>query len=66
MKSKTVATPAQVAQTVNPGLTFLCWHVGSRIRKNIVREKRAKYGQEILQSLSAKLAVEFGRGLLPY
>lgn len=56
----------QVAQTVNFGLTMLCWHIGSRIRKNILKEKRAEYGQEILQSLSAKLAAEFGRGLLPY
>ncbi len=45
----------QMAQTVNSGLTMLCWHVGSRIRKNILKEKRAEYGQEILQSLSAKL-----------
>lgn len=26
------------------------------------REKRAEYGQEILQSLPAKLPTEFGRG----
>lgn len=52
----------QVAQTVNAGLTMLCWHIGSRIRKNILNEKRTEYGQEILQSLSAKLAEEFGRG----
>jgi predicted nuclease of restriction endonuclease-like (RecB) superfamily len=52
----------QVAQAVNSGLTMLCWHIGSRIRKNILKEKRAEYGLEILQSLSAKLASEFGRG----
>lgn len=52
----------QVAQAVNSGLTMLCWHIGSRIRKNILKENRAEYGQEILQSLSAKLAAAFGRG----
>ena len=41
---------------------MLCWHIGSRIRKNILNEKRTEYGQEILQSLSAKLAEDFGRG----
>ena len=56
----------QVAQTVNSGLTMLCWHIGTRIRKNILKEKRAEYGQEILQSSIAKLVAEFGRGLLPY
>jgi hypothetical protein len=29
----------------------------------LLKEKRAEYGQEILQSLIAKLASEFGRGL---
>lgn len=52
----------QVAQAVNAGLTMLYWHIGTRIRKDILKEKRAEYGQEILQSLSAKLAAEFGRG----
>lgn len=52
----------QVAQTVNAGLTMLYWQLGTRIRKDILKEKRAEYGQEILQSLSAKLAAEFGRG----
>ena len=28
--------------------------------------KQRDAGQEILQSMSAKLAAEFGRGLLPY
>ncbi len=66
LRELTLSARQQVAQTVNSGLTTLCWHIGSRIRKNILKEKRAEYGQEILQSLSAKLAVEFGRGLLPY
>lgn len=52
----------QVAQTVNVGLTMLYWRLGTRIRNDILKEKRAEYGQEILQSLSAKLAAEFGRG----
>ncbi len=52
----------QVAQTVNAGLTLLCWQIGTRIRKDILKEKRAEYGQEIYQSLSAKLVAEFGRG----
>ena len=56
----------QVAQTVNSGLTMRYLHIGMRIRKNILKEKRAEYGQEILQSSIAKLVAEFGRGLLPY
>lgn len=52
----------QVAQTVNAGLTLLYWQIGNRIRRDILHERRAAYGAEIVQSLAAKLEVEFGRG----
>ena len=51
-----------VAQTVNAGLTMLYWQIGHRIRKDVLREKRAEYGQRIFHALSRKLAFEFGRG----
>ena len=51
-----------VAQTVNAGLTFLYWQIGRRIRQDVLQNKRAEYGAEILHALSAKLAAEFGRG----
>jgi predicted nuclease of restriction endonuclease-like (RecB) superfamily len=57
-----LATRSQVAQTVNAGLTLLYWRVGDRIRKEVLKEKRAEYGAEILQSLALKLEAEFGRG----
>jgi predicted nuclease of restriction endonuclease-like (RecB) superfamily len=52
----------QIAQAANAGLTMLYWQIGTRIRQNILKEKRAEYGKEILQALSAKLVAEFGRG----
>jgi len=51
-----------VAPTVNASLTTLYWRIGCRIRRDILREKRAEYGQKILHALSAKLTAEFGRG----
>ena len=57
-----VSARRQVAQTVNAGLTLLYWQVGDRIRRDVLNEKRAEYGAEIVQTLSAKLSVEFGRG----
>lgn len=53
---------SQVAQAINAGLTMLYWQVGNRIRREILKEKRAEYGAEILQTLSAKLESEFGNG----
>ncbi|MBI1817105.1 MAG: DUF1016 domain-containing protein [Deltaproteobacteria bacterium] len=51
-----------VARAVDSALTTLYWHVGRRIRKDILREKRAEYGEQIVSALSAQLEVEFGRG----
>jgi predicted nuclease of restriction endonuclease-like (RecB) superfamily len=51
-----------VATTANAALTMLHWQIGHRLRRDILREKRAEYGQQILSSLSKKLEAEFGRG----
>jgi predicted nuclease of restriction endonuclease-like (RecB) superfamily len=51
-----------VARAVDAGLTTLYWHVGQRIRQDILKEKRAEYGEQIVSALSAQLEQEFGRG----
>jgi hypothetical protein len=51
-----------VARGVNAALVMLYWKIGERIRRDILREKRASYGEEILPTLSAKLMPEFGQG----
>jgi predicted nuclease of restriction endonuclease-like (RecB) superfamily len=51
-----------VAATANAALTMLHWQIGHRIHKDILRSKRADYGERIVSSLSAQLAAEFGRG----
>lgn len=53
---------AGVARAVDSGLTTLYWHVGRRIRQDILKEKRAEYGEKIVHALSAQLIAEFGRG----
>ena len=52
-----------VARGVNAALVVLYWNIGQRIRRDILKEKRAEYGEQIFHSLSGKLAAEFGRGL---
>ena len=51
-----------VAVTVNAGLTVLYWQIGSRIRQDILKEKRADYGKEIVATLSQELTKEYGNG----
>jgi hypothetical protein len=52
---------AGVAVTVNAGLTMLCWRIGIRIEKEVLKGERAEYGQEIVPTLSAQLVPEFGK-----
>jgi len=51
-----------MAQAVNSGLAFLYWQVGSRIRREILKEQRAEYGAQIVAALGRQLEREFGRG----
>jgi DUF1016 N-terminal domain len=50
------------ARTVNSALVMLYWNVGRRIRQDILKGKRAGYGEQIVHALSAQLAAEFGNG----
>lgn len=51
-----------VARAVDSGLTTLYWHVGRRVRQDILKQKRAEYGEEIVSALARQLEIEFGRG----
>ena len=51
-----------VARTIDAGLVTLYWHIGRRIHQDILKEKRAEYGAEIVATLSRHLEAEFGRG----
>src|SRR5580700_2091051 len=51
-----------VARAVDSGLTTLYWHVGQRIRQDILKEKRADYGEQIVAALGRQLETEFGPG----
>jgi len=51
-----------VSVTVNTGLTILYWQIGNRIRQDILKEKRAEYGKEIVATLSQELTKEYGNG----
>ncbi len=52
----------EVARQVNSTLVRLYWRVGKRVSQDLLHEKRAGYGQEILRNLSSRLTSEYGRG----
>ncbi|MFN8714716.1 MAG: YhcG family protein [Bacteroidota bacterium] len=51
-----------VALVVNQQLTLLYWGIGSAIRSEVLKNKRANYGDQIIENISLKLTREFGRG----
>jgi hypothetical protein len=51
-----------VARTVNAELVMLYWKIGSRIRRDILGDARAAYGNQIVSTLSRQLTAEFGAG----
>ena len=55
-------TRQTVAQTVNSALVLMNWHIGKRINDEILKNKRADYGREIVTTLSAQLTAEYSRG----
>jgi hypothetical protein len=52
----------QLATAVNSALTMLYWHIGHRIRTEVLGSERATYGEQIVSALSRQLEADYGRG----
>jgi hypothetical protein len=46
----------QTAQAVNAALTMTYWHTGDRVHREILKSKRAGYGDEIVSALGRQLS----------
>jgi len=62
IKSLIEEAKQRIAVSFNSTTTVLNWNIGSRINLVILNEKRAKYGKEVIKTLSKQLTEEFGRG----
>ena len=51
----------QVAVQANSAVTILFWQVGNRINQDILKNKRAEYGKQIVPKVSAQLENKYGR-----
>ncbi len=51
-----------VAIKINSEMTFLYWNIGKYITENILDNKKAEYGKSIINKLSKKLVIEYGKG----
>jgi predicted nuclease of restriction endonuclease-like (RecB) superfamily len=51
-----------VAHSVNSTLVMLNWHIGKKVRDEILAGKRADYGEQLVASLAERLTADYGRG----
>ena len=62
ISSLIIESRSLVAYTVNSALTILNWRIGNRIKEDILKSKRAQYGEEIISTLSKQLTQVYGKG----
>jgi predicted nuclease of restriction endonuclease-like (RecB) superfamily len=52
----------QVAVAVNTAISDLYWHIGTRIKTEILGNQKAEYGKSIVKKLSQQLTQRYGKG----
>lgn len=52
----------RIASYVNTDVCMTYWRVGTRIKEDILFNKRAEYGKQIVKNLSLKLNQRYGKG----
>ncbi len=57
-----ISSKSKLASHVNSAISQLYWQIGKQINDELLKQKRADYGKQIVKSLSEKLTEEFGKG----
>lgn len=52
----------RIARNINGEMTMLYWNIGKRVKEEILKDKRAKYGDEVVRKLAESLSAEYGKG----
>lgn len=52
----------KVAITINQEMVMLYWDIGKTIKEEVMKSKRAEYGEKIVNSLSSQLIDRYGKG----
>ena len=50
----------RAASTVNSELTLMNWHIGERINRDVLKNRRAEYGKQIVTAVAKQLQMEYG------
>lgn len=52
----------QAAGYINSSLVLLYWRIGQRIYRDVLKEERAEYGDQMIKQLAQQLSANYGRG----
>lgn len=52
----------RAAYSVNREMTLLYWHIGKRIKEEVLKFERADYGEQLIISLAKALTEQYGKG----
>lgn len=55
-------TRSRVAVYVNSEVCMTNWHIGRRIKEDVLYNQRAEYGKQVLRNLSERLTERYGKG----
>ncbi len=55
-------TRNRIAIYVNTEVCLTNWHVGKRIKEDVLYNQRAEYGKQVIKTLSARLTSVYGNG----
>lgn len=50
----------KIARSINSAMTLLYWKIGKRINDEVLEDKRAEYGKQIVPGLSKQLVQDYG------
>jgi hypothetical protein len=56
------AARKQVSVAANAALTGLYWQIGQRVHTEVLEERRAEYGAQIVSATGRQLEARYGRG----
>lgn len=62
LKHVIAQTKNQVQLSVNSHITVLYWYVGKKIQTHILKQERADYGKQIIDTVAKELSLTYGKG----
>ncbi|MDP3565261.1 MAG: PDDEXK nuclease domain-containing protein [Methanoregula sp.] len=62
LQSLIASARIRVAIGVNAEMVLLYWDIGERIRTEILKDERAAYGKQVVNTLSDQLVMQYGTG----